>query len=106
MRHIVLALAVLAGCAAEEAAPVVTPDAPSAYGPDNNWFHAQSDEVPAASEAGSQFVQGKLAPNFTLVDQYNDPVELYQFAGKLVLLEVMPDHGTLVETLVEGECVG
>jgi peroxiredoxin len=57
------------------------------YGPENGWFHALAADVPA-DLAGTGWYTGDTAYNFTLSDQYGDEVELYQFYGQLVVLDV------------------
>jgi peroxiredoxin len=62
------------------------------YGPANSWFHATEDEVPAdLGSDGTGFNVGDVAPNWTLVDQHGDEVELYQFYGTAVLLDVFAE---------------
>jgi len=60
------------------------------HGPDNTWFHAAADAVPAGLE-GTGYLVGDTAYNFTLMDQYGDEVELYQFYGQVVLLDVFAE---------------
>lgn len=55
------------------------------YGPENDWPHALVSEVPADLE-GTGRRQGDVMPNFTLIDQHGDQVELYQFYGNVVQL--------------------
>ncbi|MBL8617763.1 MAG: redoxin domain-containing protein [Deltaproteobacteria bacterium] len=55
------------------------------YGPENAWWHAPADSVPAGLSGGSHRV-GETLGNFTLTDQNGDQVELYQFYGKVVQL--------------------
>jgi thiol-disulfide isomerase/thioredoxin len=57
------------------------------YGPENSWSHALAADVPA-DLAGTGWYTGDTAHNFTMSDQYGDEVELYQFYGKLVVLDV------------------
>ena len=59
------------------------------YGPDNDWYHADESEVP--SESGCGFRQGDKACNFTMIDQNGDRVELYQFAGKYIVLDLFAE---------------
>jgi len=73
------------------------------YGPENGWFHASTDAVP--SERGASFRVGELAPEVVLPDQYADDVSLYQFAGRLLVLDVFSDPGSQHEEIVEG-CSG
>ena len=55
------------------------------YGPENTWWHAPADSVPADLTGGAHRV-GETLGNFTLTDQNGDQVELYQFYGKVVQL--------------------
>lgn len=64
-------------------------DASNLYGPDNSWYHAESSEVPESDSCG--FSLGEQACNFTMVDQFGDEVELYQFAGKYVVLDLFTE---------------
>ncbi len=61
--------------------------APAQYGPDNSWWHAMESDVPA-DLAGTGWSNGDVANNFTLVDQFGDEVELYQFYGQVIVLDV------------------
>ncbi len=60
------------------------------YGPDNDWWHAAAADVPAGL-AGTGWRVGDTAYNFTLVDQNGAEVELYQFYGRTVMLELFAD---------------
>ena len=57
------------------------------YGPENSWWHAQADDVPG-DLAGTGWNTGAVAHDFTLEDQFGDQVQLYQFYGKIVVLDV------------------
>jgi hypothetical protein len=57
------------------------------YGPPNNWWHADTGDVPPGLQ-GTGFDNGDTAYNFTLMDQNGDQVELYQFYGKVIVLDV------------------
>ncbi len=57
------------------------------YGPDNGWFHACEEDMPA-NLSGFGLSQGQTAMNFTMVDQNGDFVELYQFYGQVVVLDL------------------
>ena len=57
------------------------------YGPDNDWWHADIDDVPP-DLAGTGMRNGSVAPDFTFTDQNGDEVELYQFYGQVILLDV------------------
>ena len=61
----------------------------STYGPENSWFHGSESDVPTSEECG--FSVGDQACNFTMVDQYGDEVELYQFAGKYIVLDLFAE---------------
>jgi hypothetical protein len=56
------------------------------YGPENSWSHATVDEVPEVSDCGVR--TGDTVCNFTMVDQFGDDVELYQFSGKVIVLDI------------------
>lgn len=68
----------------------VASDPPADYGPDNTWSHATEDDVPAGLQ-GTGWGPGDVAYNFTLQDQYGDEVELYQFYGKVVVLDIFAE---------------
>ena len=51
----------------------------------NNWSQPDCDYYPSPSICGAE--QGDTACNFTLVDQDNNLVELYQFAGKVIVID-------------------
>ena len=57
------------------------------YGPPNSWWHADTGDVPPGLQ-GTGFDNGDIAHNFTLMDQNGDQVELYQFYGKVIVLDV------------------
>jgi hypothetical protein len=57
------------------------------YGPENSWWHAYSSDVSEDLE-GTGYSEGDIAYNFTLNDQFGDEVELYQFFGQVILLDV------------------
>ncbi|MFT6147082.1 MAG: peroxiredoxin [Myxococcota bacterium] len=62
---------------------------PTPYGPENLWFHTTTEALPEAYQDGSQasgIGVGDVVPNFTLLDQHGDEVELYQFYGQVVQL--------------------
>ncbi len=60
-------------------------EAPAQFGPDNRWPHATTDEVPEGL-TGTGIGVGDVIPDFTLVDQDGNEVELYQFYGRVVQL--------------------
>ncbi len=57
------------------------------YGPPNAWWHADVDDVPP-NLAGTGQSNGDIAHNFVLTDQNGDQVELYQFFGQVVVIDV------------------
>ena len=57
------------------------------YGPENSWWHASLSDVPGDLE-GTGYGNGDIAYNFTLNDQFGDEVELYQFYGQVIVLDV------------------
>lgn len=63
---------------------------PEYYGPENSWWHALLDDVPSGL-AGTGLSNGDIANNFTLVDQFGDEVELYQFYGQVIVLDVFAE---------------
>lgn len=60
------------------------------YGPDNTWYHAMSSEVPEGLE-GSGRSTGDTAYNFTLLDQFGNEVELYQFYGQVIVIDAFAE---------------
>jgi len=58
------------------------------YGPSNSWFHTTT--LPSGLN-GYSWSNGQIAPNFTFVDQFGDAVELYQFYGKVVMLDLFAE---------------
>ncbi len=65
-------------------------DVPAEYGPENGWWHASEADVPADLE-GSGYRIGDTPHDWTFVDQHGDEVELYQFYGKAILLDVFAE---------------
>ena len=65
-------------------------EGPEAYGPDNDWWHADAEDVPSAL-AGTGFRTGDVAYDFTAIDQNGDEVQLYQFYGQVILLDVLTE---------------
>ena len=59
------------------------------YGPDNVWYHATVDDVQDSGQCGSN--QGEQICNFTMVDQNGDNVELYQFWGQVIVIDVFAE---------------
>jgi len=62
-------------------------DEKTPYGPDNTWWHAWEEDVPADLQ-GTGYATGDIANNFTGIDQFGDPIELYQFYGQVIVLDV------------------
>jgi cytochrome oxidase Cu insertion factor (SCO1/SenC/PrrC family) len=60
------------------------------YGPDNSWYHVDESELPADLE-GTGYGVGDIANNFTVIDQNGDAVELYQFYGQVIVLDVFTE---------------
>jgi thiol-disulfide isomerase/thioredoxin len=98
MRLLVLLLALsVSACTplgAGDGAGVDDPDADPTplpeYGPENTWCHADAGDVPEDVGATGRNV-GDTPANFTLIDQHGDEVELYQFWGKVVVLDVFAE---------------
>ena len=59
------------------------------YGPSNSWFHANTDVIQDSGECG--YNEGQQACNFTMIDQNGDNVELYQFWGQVIVLDVFAE---------------
>jgi hypothetical protein len=83
---------VLGGCPAapaddDDAGDDDTTAEPQPYGPENTWWHALADDLPG-DLAGTGWSTGDVANNFTLVDQFGDDVELYQFYGQVIVLDL------------------
>ena len=57
------------------------------YGPENSWWHASLSDVPEDLE-GTGYGNGDIAYNFTFNDQFGDEVELYQFFGQVIVLDI------------------
>ncbi len=57
------------------------------YGPPNSWFHADEADVPPGL-SGTGWSNGAIAHDFTLIDQHGDQVELYQFYGTVIVLDL------------------
>lgn len=72
----------------EETEGIVTP--PSEYGPENSWWHAFESDVPAELE-GTGYDEGDIAYNFQLNDQFGEEVQMYQFYGQVIVLDVFAE---------------
>ncbi len=57
------------------------------FGPENSWWHALAADVPADLE-GTGWNTGAVAYDFVLEDQFGDQVQLYQFYGKIIVVDV------------------
>lgn len=57
------------------------------FGPDNGWWHALTADVPT-DLAGTGWATGDTANDFSMPDQFGDTVQLYQFLGKVVVLDL------------------
>jgi len=62
--------------------------APEEFGPENEWSHAS--EVPA-DLSGTGYRTGDVANDFVAIDQNGDEVQLYQFYGKVIVLDVFAE---------------
>ena len=87
LKHLLALLAALALLPACPPEPEPEPEAPAAFGPVNSWWHALEADVPADLE-GTGFRTGDVAHDFVAVDQFGDDVQLYQFYGKVIVLDV------------------
>jgi thiol-disulfide isomerase/thioredoxin len=66
------------------------PAPPTPYGPPNSWYHVDVADLPPGLRSTGVDV-GDVAPNFTLIDQYGDQVELYQFYGQAIMLDIFAE---------------
>jgi len=57
------------------------------FGPSNNWWHADTSDVPF-SLSGTGWSAGDTAYDFTGIDQFGDTVQLYQFYGQVILIDI------------------
>ena len=58
--------------------------------PDNTWPASTPTESMMDSRSLEGFYKGDLLPDGTLTDQHGDPVCLWQFTGKPVLVDISP----------------
>ena len=52
---------------------------------ENDWYHADPSLIPTTP--GTGWERGKQIPNLHLVDQNGDEMDLYQFAGRTLILD-------------------
>jgi peroxiredoxin len=94
MRTLWIGLFGLWGCAGADVDAVEDTDAAEVidgpFGPSNGWHHALRSEVPADLE-GTGYDEGDIAYDWTFVDQHGDEVQLYQFYGQVILLDVFAE---------------
>lgn len=64
----------------DDATPASVP-----FGPENEWFHAETSAVPEDLE-GTGIGVGDVIADFVLMDQNGDDVQLYQFYGQVIQL--------------------
>jgi hypothetical protein len=88
------------------------PPPPGHFGPVNEWWHALEEDVPDGLVGTGRGV-GDVAYNFTLVDQHGDLVELYQFYGHVIVLDMVAmwaspcaDNAPLYEDWIFTEAAG
>lgn len=60
------------------------------YGPENSWYHVPENEIPSDLEGTGQG-SGDIAANLNLSDQFGDLVELYQFYGLVIVLDIFAE---------------
>ena len=60
------------------------------YGPENSWYHADSSDIPDGL-SGTGNGTGDIASNFTLLDQFGQEVELYQFYGQVIVIDAFAE---------------
>ena len=60
------------------------------FGPENTWWHTDASELPSGL-TGTGFSAGDTAHDFTLHDQNGDQVQLYQFYGQVIVLNVFDE---------------
>jgi len=62
-------------------------DMETRYGPTNNWYHTSVKLINDSGECG--YNEGQQACNFTLIDQNGHDVELFQFWGQVIVLDIV-----------------
>ncbi len=67
-------------------------------GPQNSWWHA--DQLPEGL-AGTGYSSGDTAHDFRLIDQHGDEVQLYQFYGQVIVLELFVSWCGVCEELAD-----
>ena len=55
-------------------------------GPENDWWHACEEDLPSGL-AGTGFGAGDTAYDFVAQDQFAQDVSLYQFYGKIIVID-------------------
>ncbi|MFT4974667.1 MAG: thiol-disulfide isomerase/thioredoxin [Myxococcota bacterium] len=102
---ILVTMLLLSGCDEETSTEDTTAVEEGPYGPDNRWPHAEASDVPSGL-AGTGFAPGDVAHNFSMLDQFGELVELYQFYGRVIVLDVVAEWcGTCQEMAPEGQAV-
>ncbi len=89
---------------------LTTPDVP--FGPVNEWWHAADRSIPPGL-AGTGWADDDIAYDFTLMDQHGDLVQLYQFYGTVIVLDIVAmwagpcaDNAPIYEDWVFTEAAG
>ena len=57
------------------------------HGPENSWWHTAESALPA-DLVGTGSSTGDIIQDFTMSDQFGDEVELYQFYGQVIVLDL------------------